>query len=46
MTPAQRLQWLEAKLAEMRGLLGKARLGSVAANAAREGKRAKGSGDI
>jgi hypothetical protein len=45
MTPAQRLQWLEAKLAEMRRLLGKARPNSVVPNATREGERAKDSLD-
>jgi hypothetical protein len=43
MTPAQRLHWLETKLAEMRALLGKARPDSVVADATRE--RAKDSVD-
>ena len=41
MTPAQRLRWLEMKLAEMRALLGKARPDSVITCATRE--RAKDS---
>jgi hypothetical protein len=43
MTPAERLHWLEMKLAEMRGLLGKARPAPAAANAVREDERAKDS---